>query len=167
MIRSLISQLSRQCTKIPTTLETLFSSCENGQRQPSPEALLEVLYQIVQGFPQSYIVLDALDECTDRVELMDILERIAKWRLKKLRLLVTSRKERDIERSLECVVDEQNAICLQSKLVDKDIYTYVRQRLSDDKSLSKWQEDPDIRHEIEVALMKGAHGMYAYPLVGL
>jgi hypothetical protein len=62
-------------------------------------------------------------------------------------------------------VDSQNIICLQKELVDRDIFTYVRQRLSDDKSLSKWQKDPDIRHEIEMVLMKGAQGMYVYPLV--
>jgi hypothetical protein len=70
MIRSLVSQLSQRCVKIPTMLETLFSSCENGQRQPSLDGLLEVMHYMVQEFPQSYIVLDALDECTDRTELM-------------------------------------------------------------------------------------------------
>jgi len=166
MVRSLISQLSQQCVKVPATLEALFSSCENGQRQPSLDTLLEVLHQTMQEFPQSYIILDALDECADRDELMGILERMAKWQLEKLHLLVTSRKEQDIERSLECIVERQNIICLQSKVVDKDIYTYVRQRLSNDKSLRKWQNNPDVRHQIETALMKGAHGMYVYPLFG-
>jgi len=167
MIRSLVSQLSQQCVKIPTTLETLFSSCENGQRQPSLDGLLEVMHYMMQEFPESYIVLDALDECTDRTELMAILERIAGLKLEGSHILVTSRKERDIESSLETIVDTQNTICLQSKLVDRDIRTYVHQRLSDDKSLSKWQKDPDVRHEIEMALVKGAQGMCVYPLVSL
>jgi hypothetical protein len=167
MVRSLVSQLSQQCVKIPTTLETLFSSCENGQRQPSLDTLLEVMLYMMQEFPQSYIVLDALDECTDRAELITILERMAGWKLDESHLLATSRKERDIEISLESIVNTQNTICLQSKLVDRDIFTYVRQRLSDDKSLSKWQKDPDVRYEIETALMKGAHGMYVDPLVSL
>ncbi|KAF2178430.1 hypothetical protein K469DRAFT_438948, partial [Zopfia rhizophila CBS 207.26] len=63
MLRSLICQLSQQCVKIPTGLDTLFSSCENGQRQPSLDALLEVMQEMIQAFPQLYIVLDALDEC--------------------------------------------------------------------------------------------------------
>ena len=165
MVWSLISQLCQQCVKIPATLETLFSSCENGQRQPSLDALLEVMLYVMQEFPQSYIVLDALDEYTDRAELMAILERMAGWKLDQSHLLVTSRKERDIKISPESIVDIQNTICLQSELVDRDISTYVCQRLSDDKSLSKWQKDPDIRHEIETALMKGAHGMDALLLV--
>jgi hypothetical protein len=164
-VRSLISQLSQQCIKIPTSLETLFTSCETGQRQPSLDALLEVLHSMIEGFPQSYIILDALDECTDQAELLAILETIAKWKLNELHILVTSRKERDIETSLESIVDTHNIICLQGKLVDKDIFTYVHQRLSDDKSLAKWQKDPDIRLEIETALVKGAHGMQVFPII--
>jgi hypothetical protein len=164
MIRSLVSQLSQQCVKIPSILETLYSSCENGQRQPSLYTLLDVLQEMIHQFPQVYIVLDALDECTNRNELMSILESIAGFQLNGLHLLVTSRKERDIESSLEGFVEDSNIICLQSKLVDEDICRYVHQRLAADKNLKKWQKDPDIVCEIETALMKGAHGMYVYLL---
>jgi hypothetical protein len=167
MVRSLICGLSQQCVKIPTSLEHLFSSCENGQQQPPLDSLLEVLRHTIQEFPQSYIILDALDECTDRAELTDILERMAGWNLDESHLLVTSRKEHDIQRSLESIVDTQNTICLESELVDRDILTYVRQTLSNDKGLRKWQKDPNIRDEIESALVKGAHGMYAYTLISL
>jgi hypothetical protein len=160
MIRSLICQLSQQCLKIPTALETLFSSCEDGERQPSLDNLLEVLYQIILEFPQSYIVLDALDESTHRAELMEMLERIVQAQLDGLHLLVTSRKERDIERSLEKVVEDRNVICLQRDLVDLDIRSYVHHRLAIDKSLKKWQKNSDIVDEIETAVMTGAHGMY-------
>jgi Cdc6-like AAA superfamily ATPase len=165
MVRSLISQFSQQCDKVPVTLETLFSSCENKQRHPSLDDFLEVLQDIIQGFPQSYIILDALDECTNRAELMDILKSMVEWRLEKLHILVTSRQERDIESSLKDFVDEQSIICLQSKPVDKDIHTYIRQRLSHDKNLEKWQKDHGIRQEIEEALIKGAHGMYVFSLI--
>ena len=167
MVKSLITQLSQQCTRIPTTLETLFSSCENGQRQPSLDALLQALQQTIQEFPRSYIILDALDESTDRAELMEILETMAGWKLEKLHIMVTSRKERDLESSLECLVEEHNTICLQSKVVDEDIRTYVRYRLCDDKKLRKWYNNVEMRQEIETALMEGAHGMYNYPLVSL
>jgi hypothetical protein len=159
MVRSLVSQLSQQCVKIPPILETLYSSCENGQRQPSLDSLLDVLKEMIHQFPQTYIVLDALDECTDRIELLGILESIAGWQLDELHLLVTSRKERDIEGSLECLVEDSNIICLQSKLVDQDIRSYVHQRLAVDKNLKKWQKDSDVVHDIETALMEGSQGM--------
>jgi Cdc6-like AAA superfamily ATPase len=162
MIRSLISQLLRQCSKIPQILETLFSSYENGRQQASSDDLLEVLHQIILGIPQSYVVLDALDECSDRAELMQVIEMIIGWQLDGLHLLVTSRKEQDIQQSLSNLVQDRDMICLQSDLVDLDIRSYVRHRLSIDRDLGKWK-DSDIRGHIETTLIKGAHGMYVYP----
>ncbi|KAF1954428.1 hypothetical protein CC80DRAFT_567678 [Byssothecium circinans] len=167
MVRSLICQLSQQCVRIPTSLDTLFSSCENGQRQPSLHALLEVLQQMMQEFPHIYIVLDALDECSGRAELMDILETVSAWQLQNLHTLLTSRRERDIKSSLETFIRRQDVICLQSELVDRDIHKYVQQRLSDDKRLSRWGRDPALRQDIEAALMKGAQGMFRWAVCQL
>jgi hypothetical protein len=160
MVRSLICQLSQQCVRIPTSLDTFFSSCEHGQRQPSLHALLEILQRMMQEFPHIYIVLDALDECSGRAELMDILKTVSTWQLQNLHTLLTSRRERDIEISLEPFIRRQDAVCLQSQVVDRDIHKYVQQRLSDDRRLSKWGRDPALRQDIEATLMKGAQGMY-------
>lgn len=159
MVQSLISQLSEQCIKMPLALEALYSSLYKGNRQPSLDALMNVLQQMLQEFPQSYLILDALDECADRSELMGILKQMAGWQLEKMRVLVTSRKERDIESSLEDIVNGEYIISLQSQVVDKDIQIYVRQRLSNDKGLKKWQKDAEIRREIETTLIEGSRGM--------
>jgi hypothetical protein len=121
-----------------------------------------MLHATLLHLPQSYLVLDALDECSDRTGLMRVIERTAEWQHERLHLLVTSRKEREIEVSLECIVDGHNIISLEREIVDKDIQKYVRQRLADDKDLRKWQNDPDTRVEIEKTLMTGAHGMYIH-----
>jgi Cdc6-like AAA superfamily ATPase len=163
MIRALICQLSEQCVKIPVTLEALYMACDKGNRRPSIDALMSVLRHMVQEFPQLYLILDALDECAGREELLDILEQIAGWQLDRMHVLVTSRKEQDIESSLSVIVDPKHVICLQSQIIDKDIRKFIRQKLSDDKSLKKWHKSIDIRQEIETTLIQGAHGMYAGP----
>jgi hypothetical protein len=160
MLRSLLCQLMQRSVVIPKGVDALFSSCENGKRQPSFHALLEITRQAAQEFTHIYIVLDALDECTQRSELMNMLETVAGWQLDNLHLLMTSRKERDIETSLESYVGEEDAVCLQRDVVDQDIQRYVQQRLYDDKSLAKWNKDAAVRREIEDALMGGARGMY-------
>jgi len=66
---------------------------------------------------------------------MDILETIAGWHLDNLHFLVTSRRERDIESSLETFVDQNNMINLETALVNKDIQKYVQHRLLNDKKL--------------------------------
>ncbi|OBT61015.1 hypothetical protein VE03_09611 [Pseudogymnoascus sp. 23342-1-I1] len=167
MVRSLICQLSRKCVKIPTSLELLFSSCDNGKRYPSLDSQLKALEQMIQEYPQCYIILDALDECKDRAELMDTLSQITSWQVDKLHVLVTSRKEREIETSLESLVQGQNIICLESGLVDGDIQKYVRKRLLDDASLKKWQKYSDVYREIEAALMNGPRGMFRWAVCQL
>jgi hypothetical protein len=162
MLRSLLCQLLRRAVVIPKDVEALFSSCENGKRQPSLHALLEVTRQVAQEFMHVYVILDALDECSQRLELMDMLETVAGWKLDNLHLVMTSRKERDIESSLESYVGEEEAVCLQQNVVDKDIQRYVQQQLSEKKNLVKWNKDAAIRQEIEAALMRGARGMYVF-----
>jgi hypothetical protein len=164
MLLSLLCQLLQRLVVIPKGVEALFSSCENGQRKPSLHALLDVTRQVAQEFAHVYVILDALDECAQRSELMDMLETIAGWPLNNLHLLITSRKERDIETSLGSYVGEEDTVCLQRDVVDQDIQRYVQQRLRDNKSLAKWNKDAVISQEIEDALMRGARGMYVFNL---
>jgi hypothetical protein len=160
MLRSLLCQLLQCSSTIAKGVDALFSSCDNGKRQPSLHALLEVTPQVMRQFTHVYIVLDALDECTQRPKLLDVLETVARWQLDNVHLLMTSRKERDIESSLESYVKEEDAVCLQRDVVDKDIQRYVTQRLSDDKALAKWNKDAVVKQEIEASLTNGARGMY-------
>ena len=159
MIKSLICQLWQRCSKLPGTIESMFCSHGRGQRQPTLDAILETLRELIRELPISYVVLDALDECNDRTELLEILETIVRWGLTKLHIIVTSRRERDIESILETLVAEPSQICLQSKIIDNDIRTYVRHRLSVDNSLKRWQKYGEVQKEIEAALMGKAHGM--------
>lgn len=159
MLRSLISQLSEHCVKIPAALESLFAECKNGERQPSLDALLEAMPELIKQFPATYIILDALDECNNRGELLEVLESMAGWQLERLHMIVTSRKEQDIEDSLESFIDKQNVVCLQSALVNEDIREFVRHRLYVDKRFKRWHKNEELRQEIEETLMKKAHGM--------
>jgi hypothetical protein len=159
MLRSLITQLSQHSVNSLEHLSALFSPCGDGQRQPSLLELLTTIEHMIQGFAHVYIVLDALDECTERSELLGVLESIVSWKFQNLHVLMTSRREQDITSSLDTYIDAKDTICLQSEVVDKDIQRYVRQRLSDDKSLAKWEKDATIRQEIETVIMQGARGM--------
>jgi hypothetical protein len=106
MLRSLLCQFLQRSIVVPKGVDSLFSSCDNGQRKPSGHDLLEVTQQAAQEFTQAFVVIDALDECTQRSELMSMLETVAGWKLHNLHLLMTSRKERDIEWSLKSYVKE-------------------------------------------------------------
>jgi hypothetical protein len=106
-------------------------------------------------FHQTFIILDALDECREREELLELVKKIVYWKLKNLHILATSRREKEIEEALEHLITSQ--ICIQSTLVDTDIYIHLRERLQSDPKLRKWPVK--VQKEIEETLMDGAHGM--------
>lgn len=155
LVRSLIVQFSARASKVPEALETLYSQNKDGQTQPSTDALTAVLEIIFQAFDQSFIIIDALDECSDRQELLSFINGIIDWKVGKLHVLATSRKETDISEVLDPLITEQ--ISIQNGLVNADIRLYIQERLRNDRKLKKWPEK--IRMEIETTLMDGAHGM--------
>jgi hypothetical protein len=156
MIRSLIMQLSTQSEAIPGPLNSAYASCVNGQRQPTIEVLLETLQNLIQGYQTVFLIVDALDECTDRFELLSALNQMAEWKLG-MHILVTSRREADIGDHLDLI--GTGKICIQSNLVDNDIRAYVRERLNNDWKLKRWKNRPAIQTEIEKTLMEKAGGM--------
>lgn len=144
-----------QSEKIPGSLDLLFACNQDGGQQPTTKALQSTLQHILGDFQQVFIILDALDECKEREELLGLMEDILNWKLDKLHVLATSRRERDIEESLEPLVTGQ--ICIQSVLVNADIHTHICDRLQNDLKLKKWPAN--VQTEIEKTLMDGANGM--------
>jgi hypothetical protein len=114
-----------------------------------------------------FIVLDALDECSSWGTLFEIIEEMHSWRGSTLRVLLTSRKEVLIEEALEDIILLNDQTCLKSHLVDKDIETYVHERLAKEKSFKTWRKDKnkDVQEKIEKTLGQGAHGMYNMTLM--
>jgi hypothetical protein len=154
LIRSLVVQLSRQSTNIPEALNVIYSRRQEvqQQQQPTTDDIVLTLQDMLGDFRQSFIILDALDECTEREELLGL---IVNWKLEKLHILVTSRRENDIEDTLTPLITGQ--ICIQSALINADIHVHIRERLQNDRKLRKLPKDMQI--EIEKTLMDGANGM--------
>ena len=99
LIRSLISQLSdTQHGGITEKLADLYKRC-GGIRQPSDVQLQNVLRDILDNFSRVYIVIDALDECTDRKKTLNWVNKLISDTNRKasnLHIMVTSRPEIDI-----------------------------------------------------------------------
>jgi hypothetical protein len=133
----------------------LHSRHRDGNRQPKTEDLIDVLKHLIETFQAVFIVADALDECTDRDDLLDFIEEVAQWGLSNLRILVTSRREQDIVDRLEPTVWGQ--VNLQSDVVHRDISIHIKERLLSDNKLKKWPVE--IQKVIEETLLKGAQGM--------
>jgi ankyrin repeat domain-containing protein 50 len=65
-ICSLIVQLSPQSNDTSKTLEKLYQHCGQGIQPPSTDQLEKALEKIITVFQNVYILLDTLDECSER-----------------------------------------------------------------------------------------------------
>jgi hypothetical protein len=158
-LRWIINQLCRQSKHIPDKVRELYD--DGGT--PTTADLIIALAEALEGFHCVYLVIDALDESSNRSNLLNVLLKIHNDnRFKKLKILATSRKELNIEEALKTV---STSISLQNHWVDKDIRIYIQNHLRGDHKLSRWPQD--ILSEIEAALVKGAQGMYVFPALRL
>jgi hypothetical protein len=101
-------------------------------------------------------MIDALDECP-KEERQVFFETFVKGPLPgNLNVLITSRKEPDIEAALGPSFSRM--ICIQNSVIDADVRVHVGKAIARDARLLKWK--PAIRDEILAAIVDGAHGMY-------
>lgn len=154
-LRSLLVQLICRAPKALVSLRQLIAAHDDGRSTPSRGSLLEALRQAVVDVGVVYLVLDALDECSNRSILLQGLQECHRWRLPSLHILTTSRKETDIEDHMIKLAACQ--VCLEESVVDSDIRSFVQEQIQRDSKLSIWPSE--IRAEIQNALLEGANGM--------
>lgn len=100
-LRSLVSQLSYRCRGIPAALKEMYHAHGDGRAQPSLQSLNNTLQCMLEGFDDVYVMIDSLDECGERAELLRWIQTAAGWNSSKLHLLFTSRREQDISSQLD------------------------------------------------------------------
>jgi len=153
MFSSFLSQISSNT--IPRAVYQLYEQCHHGTRSPSLDELVKTLLACDLEGRRLYLIVDALDECSEGTKLLKSLERILQS-ANEVSLLVTSRKEYEIEDTLGLLIED--SISMDDKHVDPDIRKHVEHCLQEDRKLSKW--DVGIKTEIVEALVSRANGMY-------
>jgi hypothetical protein len=155
VLRALIKQLSLQCASTPDTLAKLFSDNNDGERYPSPEELKSTVKSIISCFDEVYIIIDALDECPDRHEFLELLEEFHGWDSDKIHLLATSRTEQDIHKTMSRLGSYD--VPMDENFVDGDIRVFVCRSLDRDIRLRMYSAHE--KERIATMLFNGAHGM--------
>ena len=158
LIRSLISQLSDiRHGGITEKLADLYKRCGEIQ-QPSDEQLQNALRDILDKFSQAYIMIDALDECTDREKTLNWLNKLISDPNRKaanLHVVVTSRRERDIH-EIFATLDPHSLDVGEANT--KDIVEYLKFQM-----VSKFTKyDENTRAKIMSELEEHAEGSYVY-----
>ena len=156
MIRSLVWQFSLKCgSGVPKVLADLYSGCGNGYQQPSLDDLHNVLQKILGGFDSAYIILDALDECSERDKVLDWVQTVILNKNGNLRLhlVTTSRPEKEITDKFKSYY----YVDLVQASGSHNIVAYLDYQLQNDSDWQKW--DKKIQDEIKSTLIKQADGM--------
>lgn len=109
-------------------------------------------------FDQVFLTIDALDECQPRKNILDFLSSLSRETSCRVKVFVTSRRERDIE--IEFARSNFPTLQLEAKKVDEDIKAFVhhevrRRTVPDNLCLI----DDQLQLEIKEALCSRSGGM--------
>jgi hypothetical protein len=154
--RSLIFQIVSAIPLMPEDLLDLYDKC-NGTKTPNDDDLTNTFLALLKTSPRGFLILDALDECEldDRRRVCELLGTIKSVSRSNWSIFLTSRPTQDIREDLDHT--PTITMSLEHELVDRDIMTYVRSCLAEDKDLKKWW--PAVKQDIETELLKKSNGM--------
>lgn len=153
-----IKQLCRRKTILPGSLRALFNRCTRDDRKPKLAELQDEFQAIVGTFDEVFLVIDALDECDKEIrqEFLPYICSLFDQCPGKLKTLVTSRPEPDIERAFTSAKFEM--IKIEATKVNDDIAAYVRGVLVN-RTHDNCDMDLALRQEIEDVLVSQSGGM--------
>jgi hypothetical protein len=149
LLVSIIWQLSTQTSLCYDILSRFYLAHDNGTRQPSDDALMRCLKEMLSLPSRSpvYLIVDALDECpnnfglpTPREEMLDFIKGLVDLAPPNLHLCLTSRPEIDIQTSLEPLKPLSVSLHTRSGQ-KKDILDYITSVVYSDKMMQRWREE--------------------------
>lgn len=154
LLRSIVKQLIQRRKSISKKTIDTHISCEDGKISPSKDQLIELLRWEVDNLKDTFVVVDALDECSHgvRVALLDELEKLQP----KIHLLVTSRDFGTISDRLE------GSVKLEIRAQPQDIQAFIRAQIDDPENY-RLQDfiklEPKLLQELEKVIINTANGM--------
>ncbi|KAJ6450209.1 ankyrin repeat-containing domain protein [Mycena vitilis] len=144
MLRSIIMQLSEQSPTPYFVLDQHLKSCQGG-KLPTYSDLLVMLNSVLAQFTGTYVVLDALDECSEHDELVEFISTLRGWS-KPVHLLVTSQPRTLFLES--AVFDEVSVVLLESETTRSDILQFVESELASKSKLKHIKKAKDAAPKI-------------------
>ncbi len=167
-LQSAIYQLISDSESLPEAAAALFKARKDGLEQPTVGELLDLFSSLASSAQTVHLAIDALDECPSQQRELFFDAFLGPLQISGRRILITSRRERDIEDALAPVdapAPVFHAIGLRHSDVDADVRTHVSNTIARDKTLNKWK--PVIQQEILEAIVEGSHGMFRWAVCQL
>ena len=154
LLLSIIRQLTQRRRAISEELINTYEDCEDGKSRPGTGKIIEALQYEVDSFEETFIVVDALDECSDGVRFA-LLDELEKFKLK-VHLLVTSR-------FLDIIADRlENSVKLEISAQPQDIKAFIRAQIDEPENYRlqrMTKSDSKLQKKIEDTVIATAKGM--------
>lgn len=155
ILASLVKQLASRLPLLPVEVEKLYDNLGSEGTRPSVEDLYTALLKISGYYTHVFIVLDALDECNQdgqRVQLLPLFRRMCK---DGINLFLTSRPHPE---------DIQDALCDAVKIEltaqEEDISVYIAERINNHPRARRLIQKAKCQDRIISQLVDCAGGMY-------
>ncbi|KAK7570935.1 hypothetical protein V3481_019026 [Fusarium oxysporum f. sp. vasinfectum] len=159
LLRSLAVQLYHTGNEAGRRLDNLFTSHDYGRRQPDTNALSACVDTMIQTAGKVFIIIDALDECTARKELLQWLKHLAS---RKAQLVVTGRPEVEFQSAIPRSFGKRNCIQLDKNVVNGDIRSYFEATLKQKPDFVDKKLSPSVLEEMRDKIGNGADGMFRW-----
>jgi ankyrin repeat domain-containing protein 50 len=162
VLSSFVRQLSASDRQdaIQPSLVRLYTEKEKkgfASNEISIEESEKIILELVNIYPQTTLVLDALDECDRRIRgrFIKVLDRLLEQSSKPIKIFISSRPDQDIRDRF----DVGPNVGIKATDNQGDISTFVDDKI--EKSPKKWQNriSADLRRDIRKMLVEKSNGM--------
>lgn len=154
LMASLLQQLVSQNPEYVSDLKALYSKHVRDNTRPDVGEISKLLQCVIWSFPKVFIIIDALDECSDTDDVRFILLTELRNFKSRMCLLILSRPIPRLEVGLE------DAVRMHAQASESDIKNYLEQRLASVATLQKhFVDEPSLKETIISRITQKIKGM--------
>ena len=158
---NLIACLTRQIIgypkELPQEMPSIYEDLQRQKSRPSFDELNRLLTAMCKKYKQTYVVVDALDECEASHERRLLLQVLESLPLKSTKLFVTSRPNNE---DIFQTFSRANQIIIAAAVVD--LREYILERMNERRDFLR-RLTPELKERIMSTVSAGASGMYDNP----
>ncbi|KAK4073167.1 uncharacterized protein Triagg1_5447 [Trichoderma aggressivum f. europaeum] len=132
-------------------------------KTPPMEELDSLLIEIINLSEETFLIIDALDECDSdfvRGEAINFLASLFRNVKSKLHIVITSRLEVDIETKISQASIPTSSVALHATDVDRDIRKHLRALMREEDSFKAWSHA--LKKRVIEHLVQNADGVFRW-----
>ena len=163
VLRSFVRQLASpdldlSTKRIHPDLEALYKQSQMNGSGWTIHVCQEYLLKLLDFFPRTTLILDALDECEDRTALLNILDQLVKATTRPVKILISSRPEGDIRQRLGDLTNVE----ITAAKNDRDIIAFIEESMEVRHPWTGALRNDELREEVVTTLVSKSAGMFQW-----